>query len=253
MASAFVCEGNPVAPACIICASPSPSARTCSRPCTNTLSQRTRSENAAIRNARTCQRCGIHFQKTRNAPGRFCSQDCSNASRRLYASDADARRAERERWKERTGWAPAPRPLPRQPAPAISRACGCCGAVFETRRNTHLYCSRACARRQARKGTDRQDRKHIDRARKYGVAYEPVNRIKLFERDRWRCQICGTKTPRRLMGSIAQNAPEMDHRIPLAMGGPHSWANCQCACRRCNGMKGATVIVGQLPLFASPA
>jgi hypothetical protein len=70
--------------------------------------------------------------------------------------------------------------------------------------------------------------------------YEPISKIAVFERDKWRCQNCGRETPRSSMGSKEPNAPELDHWIPLALGGHHIWENVCCLCRRCNHKKGAS-------------
>ena len=61
----------------------------------------------------------------------------------------------------------------------------------------------------------------------------------VFVRDRWRCQLCGCCTPQHMRGTHADNAPEIDHIVPLAQGGPHTMDNVQCACRRCNHDKGS--------------
>lgn len=53
-------------------------------------------------------------------------------------------------------------------------------------------------------------------------------------------RLCGCGTPKRLRGSYEPSAPELDHVVPLAMGGTHTWGNVKCSCRRCNGAKGAT-------------
>jgi len=87
------------------------------------------------------------------------------------------------------------------------------------------------------------------RARHCGVEYEPINVFKVFERDRWHCQICGKPTPKKNRGTRYPNAPELDHRIPISKGGPHLYSNVQCACRRCNGLKSNKNCDGQLPLF----
>jgi 5-methylcytosine-specific restriction endonuclease McrA len=81
------------------------------------------------------------------------------------------------------------------------------------------------------------------------VEYQYINRTKVFERDGWRCQMCGKATPKYRKGTRYPNAPELDHRTPLALGGPHTYANTQCACRACNAAKGATASIGQLPLI----
>lgn len=110
-----------------------------------------------------------------------------------------------------------------------------------------VYCSPRCYDRVQRDDGNRS------RARRFGVPYEQIDPIEVFGRDRWRCQICGRKTPKSRRGTLADNAPELEHRIPMALGGPHTMANVQCACRRCNMAKGARRVVGQLPLWDAPA
>jgi 5-methylcytosine-specific restriction endonuclease McrA len=90
----------------------------------------------------------------------------------------------------------------------------------------------------------------MDRARLRRAQVERVDPIKVFDRDAWRCQICGRKTPRERRGSINSNAPELDHIVPLSVGGEHSYRNTQCACRSCNASKGSQVY-GQIPMFAT--
>ena len=108
----------------------------------------------------------------------------------------------------------------------------------------HSFCRKTCANRYSKRIA-----KALRRARKRGDTFERVDPLVVFARDLWRCQICGVQTPKRLRGTLHDTAPELDHRIPLALGGGHTWANCQCACRKCNRIKGGTLIVGQLPLF----
>lgn len=84
------------------------------------------------------------------------------------------------------------------------------------------------------------------------VEVESVNPIVVFERDKWTCQECGIKTPRKLRGAMVPNAPELDHIMPISLGGAHSYMNTQCLCRKCNGAKSATPPV-QPSLFAYAA
>lgn len=72
--------------------------------------------------------------------------------------------------------------------------------------------------------------------------------IDVFKRDRWRCQLCGKRTPKAEVGTNAMTAPTLDHIVPLSRGGPHTLANTQCACRRCNCRK-RTSVRGQLRLI----
>lgn len=87
--------------------------------------------------------------------------------------------------------------------------------------------------------TSRRKDKLIRRARECRVYTEPIDSIDIFERDKWTCKMCGSKTPRSLKGTMDPNAPTLDHIIPLKLGGPHTRANTQCLCRHCNGMKSA--------------
>lgn len=69
---------------------------------------------------------------------------------------------------------------------------------------------------------------------------ERVYRSKVYERDGWICQVCGLlvdpalRHPNRMAASL-------DHRVPLARGGTHTFANCQLAHFSCNARKGARV------------
>jgi hypothetical protein len=77
-----------------------------------------------------------------------------------------------------------------------------------------------------------------DRIELFGVAYEGVNSVSVFQRDGWKCQHCGCDTTARLLGTLEQTAPSLDHILPLSHGGAHSYANTQCLCRKCNSYKG---------------
>lgn len=66
---------------------------------------------------------------------------------------------------------------------------------------------------------------------------EKINPDFILERDKYRCYICGIKTPKKLRGTYEDNAPEVDHIIPLSKGGLHVESNLRCACRKCNGLK----------------
>jgi hypothetical protein len=74
---------------------------------------------------------------------------------------------------------------------------------------------------------------------------EVVERLVVFARDKWRCAICGVKT---IKEPYQPRSAELDHIIPLSKGGEHSYLNTQCACRKCNGAKGARP-KGQMLIF----
>jgi 5-methylcytosine-specific restriction endonuclease McrA len=67
------------------------------------------------------------------------------------------------------------------------------------------------------------------RARLLAVFVEPVDHLSVYERDGWTCQLC-----HKLMTPATAS---LDHIIPLAVGGEHSYSNVQAAHRRCNARK----------------
>jgi hypothetical protein len=103
----------------------------------------------------------------------------------------------------------------------------------------------ADARKKRSRKLAKLKRQAIARGAAGGEAIDP---IKVFERDKWKCQLCGTRTPKKKRGTYDDNAPELDHILPVSKGGQHRYTNVQCACRRCNGMKNATPL-GQMLLF----
>lgn len=65
---------------------------------------------------------------------------------------------------------------------------------------------------------------------------ERVDFAVVLERDKWCCGICGEKIPK----SAIYGDPlyrTLDHVIPLAQGGEHSYANSQAAHSICNSVK----------------
>ena len=124
------------------------------------------------------------------------------------------------------------------------RDCAECGKSFVPMYGDKLrkFCSGKCMK----KHTGRMS-KATRRARKRAGIVDSIDPIAVFQRDGWRCQLCGLKTPRARRGTIHPDAPELDHIVPLALGGDHVWHNVQCACRKCNSEKGASAR-GQLLL-----
>lgn len=168
-----------------------------------------------------CQRCSQTFASDRKG--------------RKYCGDACKRAATLDHLRSRSAKA----------KPVRQICCKECGTLFVTEygQKRSVFCSALCLKRY-----NRRIRKPLERARKKAATVEAVDPFKVFERDGWRCQICHKRTPKRLRGSLNDMAPELDHIVPLAKGGEHSYRNTQCACRRCNRTKSATVY-GQLVLF----
>jgi len=170
----------------------------------------------------TCKQCGKEW--TARHKKTCCSRECELTR---------ARAVELARNRAKVGAKP-------------KRICRCCGNAFTPAygQKRRRFCSNTCGRRSAKR-VAKAKRRAIER----GAEAERVDHIEIFERDGWRCQICGKATPRSNRGTCRSNAPELDHRTPLSKGGAHTHGNVQCACRLCNQRKGNRTEVGQLPLF----
>lgn len=162
---------------------------------------------------------------------RFCQQSCRSEFARVKRNEIEALRSIARNWRVKKI-----NPVDvREPTVAVN--CRHCNKGFIALRNGGLHrkvCD-FCIDEARRNG--KRIAKAIRRARSKGCDSERVDPIKVFDRDNWRCALCGVKTPRSLRGSYNDRAPELDHIIPLSLGGPHTYINTQCACRRCNGMK----------------
>lgn len=114
--------------------------------------------------------------------------------------------------------------------------CKCCGAAVSKRWiDGSKTCSDRCSAewKRIKKRTEKQRSRALLRKAKV----ENFTDLEIFERDRWRCHLCGCRTPRRSVGTNAAHAPTIDHVIALANGGAHARWNVRCACRQCNSLK----------------
>jgi len=79
-----------------------------------------------------------------------------------------------------------------------------------------------------------KNKDHIRRARIKDNGYEHINFIKVFDEAKWKCKMCGSRTPKTKMGTMEDNAPTLDHIIHISKGGSHTYNNVQLLCRHCN-------------------
>ena len=133
-------------------------------------------------------------------------------------------------------------------------SCRHCDKEYMTLRSIgegETYCSRGCAfsYKTLHKSGFVTSGDGYRRAKSRGSVAIRFNIFDIFERDKWRCNACGVKTPLRFRGTYAGNAPELDHVIPISKGGPHTKENTQCLCRTCNRSKGAGSLNDQLIMF----
>jgi 5-methylcytosine-specific restriction endonuclease McrA len=77
--------------------------------------------------------------------------------------------------------------------------------------------------------------------RRAALASRPIDSVTprdVFERDIWRCYICGISVSEDV-SRFAPTRAEIDHVVSVARGGAHVMENLRCCCRRCNRVKGA--------------
>lgn len=117
----------------------------------------------------------------------------------------------------------------------LTRACISCGSDFRPRAN-QIICSPAC-----RKAVHGRYGDHASRAAHWGVQFETIDRLAIFERDGWACGICELPVERGLTFPDP-GYPTLDHIVPMSQGGGHLAANVQLAHFYCNSVKGARAV-----------
>ena len=141
--------------------------------------------------------------------------------------------------------------------------CRYCSSLLPTMRSKMRVCnSQSCRKRYnadrnrshvaawAQTSAGRASKQKSNARRR--AALRKVDRIEydrrdIFERDRWRCQICGQKVDPGLVGPDRRSAT-IDHIIPLTDGGPDAPHNVQLAHYSCNSAKRDRAVGSQLRL-----
>lgn len=113
--------------------------------------------------------------------------------------------------------------------------CPVCGSITDRPK----YCSKECA-----KTAQNQLHEHARRIKiKNNLVDKDITLPSLYKRDGGVCYICGQKclyddfTVVNGTTICGDWYPSIDHVVPLAKGGEHSWKNVKLAHRRCNYLK----------------
>ena len=117
----------------------------------------------------------------------------------------------------------------------VCKNCGKEYCIEVTGYNSVQYCSEKCMKRWAmRVKNDRRLRKMKAREHDTDITLE-----KLFGRDGGVCYLCGKQCDWSDMtdGNAEDSYPSIDHVVPIAKGGTHTWENIRLAHRRCNWEK----------------
>ncbi|WP_356948665.1 HNH endonuclease [Mycobacterium sp. TJFP1] len=120
-------------------------------------------------------------------------------------------------------------------ATATCVSCGKEARRGAPRKTDQDYMCRECRRK--RPSTPRSVGGHLARARLYKAEYEPVDKMRVFERDGWKCGICGEAVDKDLAWPHRASA-SLDHVVPLSQGGAHTYSNTRCSHLSCNTQRG---------------
>lgn len=162
----------------------------------------------------TCGRCGISISGMR-AGSKRCS-DCRERTAPIY--------------------------------PNVQCANPACAKIFTQRKAGQQSCGNSCAQRiwksanpQSEEWNDRRRANYQKRrALKRLLPAENVISRVVFERDGWICGICSDPVSEGIAWPDPLS-PSLDHVVPLARGGHHTYQNTQLAHLRCNMSKGDRV------------
>lgn len=167
---------------------------------------------------------------------------CSECARRAREERRIRKEAEKERAREEKARAKAEEKEAKRIRKEKEREhlCPVCGAITTRKK----YCSSECSKRASNRNHEAKRRLKI----KAGMIDKDITLEALYTRDEGVCYICGeaciwedytTRDGQKQCGNLY---PSIDHMIPLAKGGEHSWANVRLAHRRCNALKRDTVL-----------
>lgn len=170
---------------------------------------------------RICPQCSIPIVGW--AQKIWCSPHCRNR-------DPEIKRRQAERQRTKTGGTARVA----LPAACVETDCSDTPIARDRCQRHYRAVRRAEGAAWALQGGGRHG--HKGRAKLHNVDYEPVDRLRVMERDNWVCGIC--------YDPIDPNAqypdllsPSLDHVLPLSRGGAHTYANTQASHLGCNLMK----------------
>lgn len=199
-----------------------------------------------------CQECGGEFtcERKSGSPTLYCSQSCRNAAHNRAERERrpSAKDSHPEGWQRKNAIQDRVCPTcgstfrPKAPDqqfcsyPCVVQGqtfqCVCieCGEMFTGASQNAALCSAECKKR--RKSHRTNWRMHRRRA----PAPERFTRMEIFERDGWKCGLCGRKVDSTLRFPDPMSA-SLDHIIPVTLGGQHTRENTQCSHWVCNVRK----------------
>ena len=198
---------------------------------------------------RGCSHCGESFLSDRK-DAKYCSPECVHLSQRTYkgtirecaicGAEYEPCTRDQKCCSKKCQMAATHRAM--KDATKVTKQCVTCGDDYmaDPRAANSKYCDPCRMKLYSHNGAR-------NRARKWGVEYEPIDKMKVFARDHWKCGICGERVDQRKRYPHSDSA-SLDHIVPISVGGGHVWSNVQCSHLGCNSSKYNTVANSQLRL-----
>lgn len=121
------------------------------------------------------------------------------------------------------------------------KTCTECGNLFFPENKRQQCCSSKCRKR-------RQNRKREHRIDRAEIIDNTITLEKLFKRDKGICWLCARECDWSNCSRDGETVivhgmyPSIDHVIPLAKGGNHTWDNVRLAHHYCNSLKSDKVV-----------
>lgn len=234
--------------------------------CSKCGSSGNRSKQSRCKIRLTCQGCGGSFTPKASDRMKYCSRNCAFANIDQWHAKKNQNSVESKVKQEVEALRSLGKPKrmlsirKEAMARAISRrmrSCPDCGNQWLGPKYGEakvVRCESCSSKRKAEyRRSYKRKRKaeignHRKRARHFNVAYDPtVQATEVFRRDGWKCQGCGCKIKRTI--AYHPKRATIDHIIPMAKGGGHTWDNVQAMCATCNGVKSDNAIGCQMRLI----
>lgn len=114
-----------------------------------------------------------------------------------------------------------------------------CGVEVVSYHNTAKWCP-ACAGANA---LARRDRATARRTLAMRTGDAGIDWRSVGERDGWCCHLCGKSVPKVGGSAYVPRGATVDHLVPIAHGGDHTWSNVALAHRFCNLSRGTGGVV----------
>ena len=115
----------------------------------------------------------------------------------------------------------------------LNKICPVCQQGFLAGKTNQKFCSDVCANKESNR---RQEIRRRHKLRENGKIDYSITLSVIVKKHKRVCALCGKKVDMSVH-SNHDNYPSIDHIIPVAKGGTHTWDNVQLAHRTCNTIK----------------